>query len=96
MNERELLQLYLDGDPAVRAAVEGDRALLNVALSHRRLEAALRHGGMPKSEAVRLISEFKSSVGDPTGSGEGDPAERGPVADISQTAALAASLTSIL
>lgn len=62
----------------------------------RRLEAALRNSGMPKSEAVRLISEFKSSVGDPAGSGEGDPAERGPVAEISQTAALAASLTSIL
>jgi ATP-dependent protease ClpP protease subunit len=62
----------------------------------RRLEAALRHGGMPKSEAVRLISEFKSSVGDPTGSGEGDPAERDRKVDISETAALAASLTTIL
>lgn len=62
----------------------------------RRLEAALRNGGMPKSEAMRLISEFKSSAGDPAGSGEGDPAERGPLADISKTAALAASLTSIL
>lgn len=62
----------------------------------RRLEAALRHGGMPKSEAVRLISEFKSSVGDPTGSGEGDPAERDRKVDISKTAALAASLTTIL
>ncbi len=62
----------------------------------RRLEAALRHGGMPKSEAVRLISEFKSSVGDPTGSGEGDPAERNRKVDISETAALAASLTTIL
>lgn len=62
----------------------------------RRLEAALRHGGMPKSEAVRLISEFKSSVGDPTGSGEGDPAERNHKVDISETAALAASLTTIL
>ena len=62
----------------------------------RRLEAALRNSGMPKSEAMRLISDFKSSVGDPAGSGEGDPAERGPAADISSTAALAASLTSIL
>lgn len=42
----------------------------------RRLEAALRAGGMPKSEAMRLISEFKSSTGDPAGSGEGDPTER--------------------
>lgn len=62
----------------------------------RRVEAALRASGLPKSEAMRLISEIKSSAGDPAGSGEGDPAERGPVADISQTAALAASLTSIL
>ena len=62
----------------------------------RRLEAALRNSGMPKSEAVRLISEFKSSVGDPAGGGEGDPTERSQVAAISTTAALAASLTSIL
>lgn len=62
----------------------------------RRLEAALRNSGMPKSEAVRLISEFKSSVGDPAGGGEGDPTERGPAAAISTTAAMAASLTSIL
>lgn len=62
----------------------------------RRLEAALRNSGMPKSEAMRLISDFKSSVGDPTGSGEGDPAERDRKVDISETAALAASLTTIL
>lgn len=43
----------------------------------RRLEAALRASGMPKSEAMKLISEFKSSVGDPAGSGEGDPTGRG-------------------
>ncbi|WP_372380296.1 head maturation protease, ClpP-related [Xanthomonas sp. NCPPB 1062] len=43
----------------------------------RRIESALRAGGMPKSEAVRLISEFKSSAGDPAGGGEGDPTERG-------------------
>ncbi|MCC2632175.1 MAG: peptidase [Ramlibacter sp.] len=42
----------------------------------RRIEAALRASGMPKSEAVRLISEFKSSAGDPAGNGEGDPTER--------------------
>jgi ATP-dependent Clp protease protease subunit len=44
----------------------------------RRLEAALRAGGIPKSEAMRLISEFKSSAGDPAGSGAGDPTERAP------------------
>lgn len=42
----------------------------------RRVEAALRASGMPKSEAMRLISEIKSSAGDPAGSGEGDPTER--------------------
>lgn len=61
----------------------------------RRIESALRASGMPKSEAVRLLSEFKSSAGEPAGSGEGDPtgrAEAGP----SETAAIAASLTSII
>ena len=43
----------------------------------RRIEAALRSSGMPKSEAMRLISEFKSSAGDPAGNGEGDPTEPG-------------------
>ena len=66
------------------------------ATSVRRLEAALRASGMPKSEAMRLISEVKSSAGDPAGSGVGDPAGRGQPADISTTAALAASLTRIL
>ncbi|WP_295850985.1 head maturation protease, ClpP-related [uncultured Xylophilus sp.] len=63
----------------------------------RRLEAALRSSGMPKSEAMRLISEFKSSAGDPAGGGEGDPTERGgPAPDsLSTAAALAASLTCI-
>jgi len=42
----------------------------------RRLESALRASGMSKVEAMRLISEFKSSAGDPAGSGEGDPAGR--------------------
>lgn len=64
----------------------------------RRVEAALRSAGLPKSEAMRLISELKSSSGDPTGGGEGDPTGRDrvdPVA-LSETAALAASLTSYL
>lgn len=42
----------------------------------RRIEAGLRASGMPKSEAMRLISEFKSSAGDPAGGGEGDPTGR--------------------
>lgn len=63
----------------------------------RRIEAALRASGLPKSEAMRLISDFKSSSGDPAGSGEGDPTGRvEPALDsLSQTAALAASLTAI-
>jgi len=61
----------------------------------RRVEAALRASGMPKSEAMRLISEFKSSAGDPAGSGEGDPTGRVTVPhdSLSTAAALAASLT---
>ena len=31
---------------------------------------------MPKSEAIRLISELKSGQGDPAGGGVGDPTER--------------------
>lgn len=55
------------------------------ASSARRIEAALRASGMPKSEAMRLISELKSSAGDPAGSGEGDPTGHGqtPVIDLS-------------
>lgn len=62
----------------------------------RRIEAALRASGLPKTEAMRLISEIKSGMGDPSGSGEGDPTERGPRADLSATAALAASLANII
>jgi ATP-dependent protease ClpP protease subunit len=63
----------------------------------RRIEAALRSSGMPKSEAMRLISEFKSSAGDPAGGGEGDPTERIELRpdSLSSAAALAASLTTI-
>lgn len=61
----------------------------------RRVEHALRAAGMPKTEAVRLISELKSSTGDPAGSGEGDPTEpvRVDPAALSRTAALAAKLS---
>lgn len=61
----------------------------------RRIENALRASGMPKSEAVRLISEFKSGLGDPAGGGEGDPTGHGEHAVLSDTVALAASLTTI-
>jgi len=64
----------------------------------RRMEAALRASGMPKSEAMRLISQFKSSAGDPAGSGEGEPTDNGQrdAAGFKTTAALAANLTTIL
>jgi len=63
----------------------------------RRLEAALRASGMPKSEAMRLISELKSGAGDPAGSGEGDPTERVRTsAALQSIAARAAALTTIL
>lgn len=62
----------------------------------RKIEAALRSTDMPRSEAERLISEFKSSLR--AGSGEGDPTERGAgdPAAISEAAALAASLTTMI
>ena len=55
----------------------------------RRMEAALRAGGMPKSEAMRLISEFKSGLGDPAGGGEGDPTGHGQPAVPNEAAILA-------
>lgn len=48
----------------------------------RRIEAALRASGMPKSEAMKLISEFKSSAGDPAGGGEGDPTDPGEQSEV--------------
>ena len=68
----------------------GGKASASVA---RRIEAGLRASGMPKAEAMRLISEFKSSSGDPAGSGEGDPTGRAHEGSLSAAAAIAASLT---
>jgi ATP-dependent Clp protease protease subunit len=59
----------------------------------RRIEAALRASGMPKSEAMKLISEFKSGAGDPAGSGEGDPTGHGQQAENEDAAILAALKT---
>ncbi len=59
----------------------------------RRIESALRASGMPKSEAMRLISEFKASVGDPAGNGEGDPTDPGSNADDTEAAIVAALST---
>lgn len=64
----------------------------------RRIEAAMRASGLPRSEAQRLISDFKSSLRDSTGGGAPDATGRGlsDSAALSTTAALAASLTNIL
>ena len=64
----------------------------------RRVEAAIRAAGLPRSEAQRLIHEFKSSLSDSAGSGERDATERGlsDSAALRTTAALAASLTNII
>lgn len=75
--------------------VGSDKASARV-VAVRRMEMALRASGMPKSDAVRLISEFKTSLraggsaGDPGATGGGEPA------DLSEAAAIAASLTKIL
>lgn len=63
----------------------------------RRLEAQLRASGMTKSAAMTLMSDFKSSAGDPAGGGEGDPTEQPRLAPdaLSSAAALAATLTTI-
>ncbi len=61
----------------------------------RRIESALRASGMPKNEAMRLISEIKASSGDPAGSGEGDPTEHGDDAGaVTSEEAFAAALRS--
>jgi ATP-dependent protease ClpP protease subunit len=64
----------------------------------RRLEAVLRGSGMPRSEAQRLIHDFKSSLSDSAGGGVREATGRGPSDSdaFSTTAALAASLTTIL
>lgn len=64
----------------------------------RRIEAAMRASGLPRSEAQRLISDFKSSLSDSAGGGARDATGRGlsDSAALSTTAALAASLTNIL
>lgn len=64
----------------------------------RRMEAAIRAAGLPRSEAQRLIQEFKSSLSDSAGSGARDATERSlrDSAAFSTIAATAASLTNIL
>lgn len=80
---------YLPSDQVA----EGERAN---AAAVRRLEAALRASGMSRSEAMRLISEYKSSLRDAAGSGERDATDRGASdsAALREAAAVAASLIS--
>ena len=59
----------------------------------RRVENAMRASGMPRTEAMRLISEFKASLRDAGGDGERDATNSGLSAALRETAALAASLT---
>lgn len=64
----------------------------------RRIESALRASGLPKSEAMRLISDFKSSLGDQRGGGAGDPTDTGTrdAAHLLEAVAFATDLTRIL
>jgi len=59
----------------------------------RRVESALRASGMPRSEAMKLISEFKASLRDAAGNGARDATDGGDSAALSEAAAIAASLT---
>lgn len=47
------------------------------ALAVRRVENALRASGMPRTEAMRLISDFKASLRDAAGPGERDATDPG-------------------
>jgi ATP-dependent protease ClpP protease subunit len=47
------------------------------ALAVRRVENALRASGMPRTEAMRLISDFKAGLRDAAGSGERDATDTG-------------------
>lgn len=74
---------------------EGAQA--NAGLTVRRIESALRQSGLPRSEAMRLISEFKASLSDSAGSGSGNPADidQRDAVDLSATLALAGTLNDI-
>lgn len=64
----------------------------------RRIEAAMRASGLPRSEAQRLIHDFKSSLSDSAGGGGRDATGHGlsESADLSSSAVLAESLTLII
>lgn len=56
----------------------GQAAAQTSASAVRRVEAAMRAAGLPRSEAQRLIHDFKSSLSDSAGSGVRDATGRGP------------------
>lgn len=60
--------------PSDQVEKSGDKANASAV---RRIESALRASGMPKSEAMRLISEFKAGARDAAGLGERDATEPG-------------------
>lgn len=62
------------------------------AASVRRVEAAMRASGMPRSEAKKLISEFKASLRDAASNGERDATSKAAAIALQETAAIAASL----
>lgn len=65
------------------------------AIAERRVETALRASGMPKMDALRLISEIKSSLGDPgPGARAGDPPRVVP-SDSAEAKALAATVANL-
>jgi ATP-dependent Clp protease protease subunit len=75
--DQNFADALLDSEEVQKTEEKGAKAAAAV----RRMENALRSSGMPKSEAMRLISEFKSGLGDPAGNGEGDPTGEGAERD---------------
>lgn len=81
--DQRFADALLDSDEVKKTEAKTNAAAV------RRLESALRASGMSKSEAVKLISDFKSGAGDPVGSGEGDPTDFGHQAGTTEAAFLA-------
>lgn len=93
-------ETWLGGSAAVERGfadelLESDQVASGEAKAHasavRRVENALRASGMPKSEAMRLLSEFKASVGDPAGRSECDAT----ASESLDTSAIAAAIQSL-
>lgn len=86
--ERGFADGYLPSDQLAQS--EGGKAKAAI----RRLESALRACGLPKSEAIRLLSEIKAGTGEPASPGAGDPADNGPATGNEEAAAVLAALKS--